>query len=193
VLVVGAASLALWGAFVMAQTVRHRDYFVDPQETGAELHEKPSNNLAIASLGLLFLSLTAVILLAKVLSPPLSRAIDAAGLPKALVGVVIAAIVLLPEGIAAVKSALADRLQNSVNLAVGSAIASIGLTIPTVAVLSVALGLPLHLGVADTGVTLLALTLFVSTLTLGTGRTNALFGVVHLVIFAVFLLVSAVP
>jgi Ca2+:H+ antiporter len=193
VLVVGAAALALWGAFVLAQTVRHRDYFIDPKDSGAEHHEKPSDRLALASLGLLVVALTAVILLAKVLSPPLTRAVDAAGLPKAFVGVVIAAIVLLPEGIAAVKSALADRLQNSVNLAVGSAIASIGLTIPTVAVLSVALGLPLHLGVAETGMALLALTLFVSTLTLGTGRTNALFGVVHLVIFAVFLLVSAAP
>ena len=112
---------------------------------------------------------------------------------KAFVGVVIAMLVLLPEGLAAVKSAMQNRLQNSINLALGSAIASIGLTIPTVALVSVLLKRQIALGVSPTDMTLLALTLYISALTLGTGRTSVLQGAVHLVIFAAFLLVSAVP
>lgn len=199
VIVVGAASLALWCGFVFVQTVRHRDYFLDlPPEadvsTPAEVHiDKPPNGVALISLGLLLLSLVVVVLLAKTLSYPLDRGIAAAGLPKAFVGVVIAAIVLLPEGIAAAKSAIRNQLQNSINLALGSAIASIGLTIPTVAVVSLVLGKDLVLGISSANMTLLALTLFVSTLTLGTGRTTVLQGQIHLVIFVVFLLVSAVP
>ncbi len=153
----------------------------------------PSNRITLASLALLLTSLVAVVLLAKVLSYPLDVGIAAARLPQAFVGVVIAVIVLLPEGLAAVKSALLNRLQNSINLALGSAIASIGLTIPTVAIVSLALDQQIALGVSPANMTLLILTLFVSTLTLGTGRTTVLQGVVHLVIFAAFLLVSAIP
>ncbi|HEY4193571.1 MAG TPA: ionic transporter y4hA [Mesorhizobium sp.] len=194
-LFIGAVSLVLWGVFVFVQTVRHRDYFLDAAEAETtELPvEKPSDRIAIACLGLLLLSLVAVILLAKVLSYPLDKAVAAAGLPQAFVGVVIAAIVLLPEGVAAAKSAVRNRLQNSINLALGSAIASIGLTIPTVAVVALLLKQDLILGVSPTNITLLVLTLFVGTLTLGTGRTTVLQGVIHLVIFTVFLLVSALP
>lgn len=195
VMSVGIVSLVLWGAFVFTQTIKHRDYFLDPaMGTGPHgTHDKPHNNVALASLALLVVSLVAVILLAKTLSKPLDSAISAAGLPQAFVGVVIAAIVLLPEGIAATKSARDNRLQNSLNLAVGSAIASIGLTIPVVAVLSVSMGMSLSLGVSQANMVLLVLTLFVSTLTLGTGRTTTLQGVIHLVIFAVFLLIAMVP
>jgi Ca2+:H+ antiporter len=145
------------------------------------------------SLGLLVISLAAVVLLAKTLSYPVDAAIRAAGLPKAFVGVVIALIVLLPEGLAAIKSALRNRLQNSINLALGSAIASIGLTIPTVALVSIVLNRQIALGVSPTDMTLLILTLYIAALTLGTGRTTVLQGAVHLVIFAAFMLVSAVP
>ena len=100
---------------------------------------------------------------------------------------------LLPEGIAAAKSAVKNQLQNSINLAIGSAIASIGLTIPAVAVVALLLDTNIVLGISSANMTLLALTLFVSNLTLGTGRTTVLHGVVHLVLFAAFLLVSAVP
>ncbi len=127
------------------------------------------------------------------LSYPVDVAIGAAGLPKASVGVVIALIVLMPEGLAAIKSALGNRLQNSINLALGSAIASIGLTIPTVALVSIVLNRQIALGVSQTDMTLLILTLYISALTLGTGRTTVLQGAVHLVIFAAFMLVSAVP
>ncbi len=195
---IGIMSLVLWAVFVFVQTIRHRDYFLDAAREPADDepepgHDKPSDRVAIASLALLLVSLTAVVLLAKVLSDPLDRAVAAIGLPKAFVGVVIAAVVLLPEGLAAANSALHNRLQNSINLAIGSAIASIGLTVPTVAVVALILNTNIVLGISPANMTLLALTLFVSTLTLGTGRTTVLHGAVHLVLFAAFLLVSAVP
>ncbi|KQV81409.1 ionic transporter y4hA [Rhizobium sp. Root1220] len=200
VMVIGAASLGLWAAFVFVQTVKHRDYFLDapvavnPQvKVAMPEPEKPSDRVSVASLALLLVSLTAVVLLAKVLSSALDQGVAAAGLPPAFVGVVIAAIVLLPEGMAAAKSALKNQLQNSINLALGSAIASIGLTVPTVAVVSLLINHDLALGISSANVTLLVLTLFVGTLTLGTGRTTVLQGEIHLVIFVVFLLVSAVP
>jgi len=193
-IVVGAVSLILYGVFVFVQTVRHRAYFLDV-EVGGALHpsDLPSARTAGASLVLLILSLVAVVLLAKVLSAPLDRAVAAAGLPHAVVGVVIAAVVLLPEGMASVKAALANRLQSSINLALGSAVASIGLTIPTVAVVAIVLDKSLVLGLSAENMVLLVLTLFVSTLTLGTGRTTVLQGAVHLVLFAVFLLFSVIP
>jgi Ca2+:H+ antiporter len=195
--VIGAVSLALYLTFVFVQTVRHRDYFLDivPPRGDMPVPEAdlPSNPVVAASLVLLIVALTAVVLLAKLLSAPVGSAILAAGLPQAFLGVVIAAIVLLPEGTAALKAAMANRLQNSMNLALGSAVASIGLTIPAVAVVSLVIDRPLVLGLSDEDMVLLMLTLFVSTLTLGTGRTTVLQGAVHLVIFAVFLLLSAVP
>ena len=194
--VIGLMSLALWCVFVFVQTIKHRDYFldrIDESDLAEAPHEVPSNVIAFLSLALLVVSLACVVLLAKVLSHPLDAGIAAVGLPKAFVGVVIAMLVLLPEGLAAVKSALHNRLQNSINLALGSAIASIGLTIPTVALVSVLLNRQIALGVSPTDMTLLALTLYISALTLGTGRTSVLQGAVHLVIFAAFLLVSAVP
>jgi Ca2+:H+ antiporter len=196
-IVIGAVSLALYLTFVFVQTVRHRDYFLEivPPRDDIPIHrvDLPSNRTAIASLVLLLVALTAVVLLAKILSVPIGGAILAAGLPQAMLGVVIAAVVLLPEGMAAIRAALGNRLQNSMNLALGSAVASIGLTIPTVAVVSLLIDRPLVLGLADEDMILLMLTLFVSTLTLGTGRTTVLHGAVHLVIFSVFILLSAVP
>jgi Ca2+:H+ antiporter len=194
---IGAVSVVLYGIFVFVQTIRHRNYFLevgeDALESGDAPHDKPSNKITAISAVLLVISLVAVVLLAKVLSGPLDRIVAMAGLPQAFVGVVIAAIVLLPEGLAAVKAALLNRLQSSINLALGSALASIALTIPTVAVVSLLLGQKLVLGLTPTSMVLLLLTLFVSTLTLGTGRTTVLQGAVHLVIFVVFVLMAAVP
>jgi Ca2+:H+ antiporter len=195
-LFVGTVSLVLYAVFIFVQTIKHRDYFLDAPidgEAPASHAVKPSNQTAVVSLLLLLVCLSAVVLLAKLLSYPLDKAIDAAGLPNAFVGVVIAAIVLLPESLAAGRAAVLNRLQNSINLALGSAIASIALTIPTVAVVSLILGQELVLGISSANVVLLTLTLFASTITLGTGRTTVLQGAVHLVIFAVFLMVSAVP
>jgi len=192
--VVGLVSLALYAVFVFVQTVRHRDFFLDlgDSDDGAD-EPSPSNRVTLASAVLLPLSLTAVILLAKLLSHPLEKAVQAAGLPQAVVGVVIAAVVLLPEGIASVRAALMNRLQSSVNLVLGSALASIGMTIPVVAAISVLLDRQLVLGLIPKDIVLLLLTLFVSGITLGTGRTTVLQGAVHLAIFAVFLLLSAIP
>jgi Ca2+:H+ antiporter len=134
-----------------------------------------------------------VVLLAKGLSKPLETAIAAAGLPRSLVGIVIAGIVLLPEGLAAVKEARIGRLQTSLNLALGSALATIGLTIPAVAVVSFLLGLPLALGLDPKGIVLLALTLFTASLSLARGRVTVLHGAVHLAIFAAYLLVTIIP
>jgi Ca2+:H+ antiporter len=193
-IVVGIVSLALYALFVFVQTVRHRDYFLDLADTEADADEPPpSNGVTLASAILLPLSLAAVILLAKLLSYPLEKAVQAAGLPQAVVGVVIAAVVLLPEGIASVRAALMNRLQSSVNLVLGSALASIGMTIPAVAALSVLMDRQLTLGLIGKDIVLLLLTLFVSTITLGTGRTTVLQGAVHLGIFAVFILLSAIP
>lgn len=131
--------------------------------------------------------------LAKILLKPLGHGVARTELPQAVVGVVIALVVLLPESLAAVRSALRDRLQNSLNLALGSAIASIGLTIPSVAIASLAIGMPVALGLDPASMALLALTLFISTLTLGTERTTVLRGASHLAIFVVFPLIATVP
>jgi Ca2+:H+ antiporter len=189
------ASLALWAVFVFVQTVRHRDYFLPPSELGDEaLHAPPpSVGLAWASFGLLLVSLLAVIGLAKTLSPTIERVVAAAGLPPTVIGIVIAMLVLAPETWAAVRAARSDRLQTSLNLALGSALASIGLTIPAVAILSIALERPLRLGLAPKDLVLLALTFAVGAITLGTGRTNVLQGAVHLLIFAAFLFLAIVP
>ncbi len=106
---------------------------------------------------------------------------------------IVAGLVLLPESVAAVRAALANRLQTSLNLGLGSALATIGLTIPAVAALSLASGLPIALGLDAKSTVLLFLTLIVATLSLGTGRTTVLQGAVHLVIFAVYLFTTVVP
>lgn len=127
------------------------------------------------------------------LAPSIEAGVAAAGAPKALVGIIIAAVVLLPEGLAALRAARANRLQTSLNLALGSALASIGLTIPAVAIVSLSTGLTLTLGIDMKSSVLLLLSLFVTSQSLGTGRTTVLQGVVLLVIFAVYLFTTIVP
>jgi Ca2+:H+ antiporter len=189
------ASVALWAVFVFVQTIRHRDYFLPAVDKANEqVHAHPPTNAqAWASFALLLVSLVAVVGLAKVLSPAIERAIAAAGAPRTVLGIAIAMLVLLPETWAAVRAARADRLQTSMNLALGSALASIGLTIPVVAVASVTLDIPLTLGLEPKDIVLLALTFVVGAITLGTGRTNVMQGAVHLVIFAAFLFLALVP
>ncbi|SJM28448.1 putative ionic transporter y4hA [Mesorhizobium delmotii] len=189
----GIVSLVLYVSFVFVQTVRHRDYFL-PLEADEDAHAPtPSNRTAAVSLALLLVALVAVVGLAKALTPTVEAGIDWVGVPKAVVGIVIAAVVLLPELLAALRAAQANRLQTSLNLALGSILAAIGLTIPAVALVSIVLGQPLALGLDDKDQVLLTLTLIVSVITLGTGRTTVLQGIVHLVIFAVFLFFAAVP
>jgi Ca2+:H+ antiporter len=183
----------LYGVFVFVQTVRHRDYFLI-NVADEDVHaEPPSAGVALLSGGLLVVCLVAVVLLAKKLSPVVEEAVRNAGAPEAVVGIVIAALVLLPEGLAALRAARLDRLQTSLNLALGSALASIGLTIPTVAAVFLWNGRPLALGINGLDTVLLSLTLLVGTLTLGTGRTTILQGTVHLALFATYLFLSIVP
>jgi Ca2+:H+ antiporter len=189
---VGAVSLGLYALFVFVQTVRHRADFVIEYASAGE-GEKPTTRTTILSAILLVFSLGVVILLAKTLSPIVEAGVVRAGLPLAVVGVVIATLVLLPEGLTAMKAARRNRLQTSLNASLGSAAASIGLTIPIVGAASIYLDKPLILGLGPEDMVLLILTLFVSTLTFATGRTTVLQGAVHLVIFGVFLFLTAVP
>ena len=190
----GIVSLVLYGAFVFVQTVRHRDYFLPPVRGDEDAHAAPpTSRAALASLALLIVALIAVVGLAKSLSPTLEAAVAGIGAPKAVVGIMIAGLVLLPEGLAALRAARLNRLQTSMNLALGSALASIGLTVPAVAAVSILLGQPLALGLGPKEIVLLVLTLLVSVITLGTGRTTLLQGIVHLVIFAAFLFLAVVP
>jgi Ca2+:H+ antiporter len=190
----GIVSIVLYASFVFVQTVRHRDFFLPPVRGDEEAHAAPPSNAAtIASVALLLVALAAVVGLAKSLSPALEELVFQAGAPKAVVGIAIAALVLMPEGLAAYRAAKLDRLQTSMNLALGSALASIGLTIPAVAAVAIVTGHPLQLGLAPKEATLLGLTLLVSVVTLGTGRTTILQGIVHLSIFAAFLFYAFVP
>ncbi len=190
----GTISLILYGSFVFIQTVRHRDYFLPVDREDEESHAPPpSNTTAVVSAGLLLAALVAIVGLAKSLTPTLEIGLARLDVPKGVVGIVIAALVLLPEGLAALRAARSNRLQTSLNLALGSALASIGLTIPAVAVVSIALGHPLELGLGEKDQVLLALTLLVGVITLGTGRTTILQGIVHLVIFAAFLFFAVIP
>jgi Ca2+:H+ antiporter len=194
----GIASLTLYGVFVFVQTVRHRDYFLPALSADGgdniESHAPPPPTwVAWSSLGLLLLSLVGVVGLAKALAPALEAGVAAIGAPKAAAGVVIAMIVLLPETGAAVRAALGNRMQSSLNLALGSGLASIGLTIPVVAAVSALFPFPLVLGLPPSQIVLLMLSLIVGTLTLGSGRATVMQGAVHLVIFAAFLFLAVVP
>lgn len=193
---VAAFALILYLTFVFVQAVSNRDYFLpkDVAHDQPEAHAPPpSSKTAWIAFTALLISLSAVVLLAKALSKPLEEAVSAIGAPLALVGISIAAIVLLPESVAAVRAANANRLQTSLNLALGSALATIGLTIPAVAVVSHLYGLPLTLGLDSKGIVLLALTLFVAALSLARGRTTMLHGAVHLTIFAAYLVLTVLP
>jgi Ca2+:H+ antiporter len=190
----GITSLALYGVFVFVQTVRHRDYFLPVGQHDEDSHaDTPPNWVAWTSLGLLLLSLVGVVGLAKTLAPALDAAVAGAGLPHAVAGVVIALIVLLPETGAAVRAARGNRMQSSLNLALGSGLASIGLTIPVVAALSPVFPFALVLGLPPMQIVLLVLTLIISMLTLGSGRATVMQGAVHLVLFASFLFLTVVP
>lgn len=193
----GIASFSLYGAFIFFQTVSHRDYYLpkaEDQKTDSDAHaDKPSNLKTATSLVLLLISLAVVVGLAEALNPAIEAGVKAAGAPKTVVGIAIAMLVLLPEGYAAVRAARANRLQSSLNLALGSALASIGLTIPAVAAFAISFNLPLSLGISNLNMTLMYLSFFIGALTLAIGRTTLLQGVVHLIIFFEFLFLSLVP
>jgi len=190
---VAVISLVVYATFVGAQTIRHRDHFLNPEEHD-RAHEAPVARAKAGAAGvMLAAALVAVVLLAKALSPSIEAGVAAAGAPQAMVGIIIAALVLAPEGFSALRAARVNRVQTSLNLAIGSALATIGLTIPAVAVTALAMDLHLELGLSMRGTVLLALTLLVASLTLGTGRTTMVQGVIHLVIFATWLFTTLVP
>jgi Ca2+:H+ antiporter len=192
------ASLALYVIFVITQTVRHRDFFLPLTSAGdvveAEDHaDPPSSRRTLASLGLLLIALVAVVGLAKVETPAIAASIAAIGFPPSFVGVVIALLVLAPETLAAARAASRDRIQTSLNLAFGSAMASIGLTIPGVAIASIWLQGPLVLGLDAIQMVLLAVTVVVAIVTVVPGRATRLHGAVHLVLLAAFLFLAVNP
>jgi Ca2+:H+ antiporter len=192
---VAVVTLVIYGAFVFTQTVGHRQYFLQEDESD-ELTQHaapPSNAVTALSSVLLLMCLAAVVLLAKKLAPTLEAAVLRMGAPNALVGVIIAGIVLLPEALAALRAARANRLQTSLNLALGSALASIGLTIPAVSFVSLYMNSHLRLGIDAKSSLLLMLSLFVAVVALRTGRTIILHGVVLLTVFVVYLFMTIVP
>jgi Ca2+:H+ antiporter len=187
-------SAALWAVYVFIQTVRHRDYFLPTHASKEDEHAPPpTNREAVASFGLLIVSLVAVVGLAKILSPLIESTLVRAGAPSAVLGILIAMLVLMPEGFAAIRAARANRLQTSMNLAIGSALASIGLTIPVVAFASIVLDIPLVLGLGQKDLVMLVVTFLVSIITLASGRTHMMQGAVHLVLFATFVFLAFVP
>ncbi len=196
---VSIACLVIYGGFLLTQTVRHRDYFLSSAEDAdndgdVAIHDtNVSKKTALVSLVFLILCLGIVVLLAKKLSPTIENIILSANLPQSLVGVVIATVVLLPEGIAAFQAARKNRLQTSLNLALGSALASIGLTIPSVAVVCNILDLELQLGLDIKATMLLGLSIFTVMLVLSKGKTNLLYGIVLLVNLCAYLFTIVFP
>lgn len=192
---VSLLGILLYGSFLLAQMTRHRDDFVDAlASAGHGEHAGVSGGFA-ASLVLLIVGLIGIVLLAEYVAAGIEQGLAALEVPQsdAIVGAFIATLVLLPESISAIKASYRNELQRSLNVALGSACATIGLTIPVVAAASLITGRGLTLGLDMGDVVLLVLALAVSMVSFGTGRTNALTGGVHLVIFVAYLLLIAVP
>ncbi|MDR6568969.1 Ca2+:H+ antiporter [Chitinophaga ginsengisegetis] len=193
---VAIISLVLYGGFVAVQTVRHRDYFLpkDAAPGDEDTHAAPPSGLTTTvSLVFLLIALAVVVLLSKKLSPVIETIVVNLGAPKSLVGVIIAAVILLPEGLAAIRAASQNRLQTSLNLALGSALASIGLTIPAVAIVAHTLDFRITLGIDAKSTLLLILSLFTISISFNAGKTNILQGIVLLVILATYLFITVVP
>jgi Ca2+:H+ antiporter len=190
---VSVATILLYGVFLYTQTVRHRDYFVAEQTNVDQDGPQASNKTIMISTALLLISLLAVVLLAKKFSQVVDASAALIGAPPAFAGILVALLILLPEGVAAIAAARRNDLQKSINLALGSSLATIGLTVPAVAIAAYELDRQLVLGLPPQEMVLLALTLLLAMLTLGSGRTNILFGLVHLVVFAIFMFLVFVP
>ncbi|MBW3520569.1 MULTISPECIES: calcium:proton antiporter [unclassified Chryseobacterium] len=189
---VSIACLVIYGVFLMVQTVRHRSYFV-PADGNAEEHFVPNTTQAIVSFLLLVVCLIIVVLMAKGLSKTIEDMVQSMGAPKSLVGVIIAAVVLLPEGVAAIRAARNNQIQSSLNLALGSALASIGLSIPAISAVSIMYDIPLVLGLDKKDIILLTLSVFIVMLSLSRGKTNILYGTVLLVNLAAYIFTVIVP
>ncbi len=191
---ISIACLVIYGTFLMVQTVRHRNFFIVEEENHT-VHEADPPTLAktMVSLVLLIIGLAVVIFMAKGLSPAIENFVQIIGAPHALVGVIIATVVLLPEGLAAIRAARNNQIQSSINLGLGSALASVGLTIPAVSVVCILYDIPFVLGLDLKSIILLALSICVVMLSLSRGKTNMLYGVVLLVILASYVFTVIVP
>ncbi len=198
------SAAVVYGVFVVVQTVRHRWMFLDPEALVDEgdddlAHARPQGALPwarremLGNAALLVVSLVGVVGLAKTLSPSIEDGVEWAGAPQSFVGVVIALMVLLPESVAALRAARRGEMQTSLNLSLGSALASIGLTIPAIAIASIWLDGPITLGLGPKEIVLLALTAAISALTFGSGRATVLQGAQHLAVFAAFVFLAIVP
>lgn len=189
------ACLVIYGSFLFAQTKGYRQYFLtNGGDDEAKTHPIEINNKTFyTSMIFLLVSLGIVVLLAKTLSPTIETIIIGYNLPKSLVGVIIAIIILLPEAIAAIIAARKNRLQTSLNLALGSALASIGLTIPSVAAVCIAMNMPIVLGLDIKSIVLLALSVFTVMLSLSKGKSNIVYGVVLLVNLFAFMFLMIYP
>src|SRR6202051_2818245 len=190
---VSVVTVLLYGVFLYNQTIRHRSFFVGAAAAAAGDAPPPSDRMLGFSIALLLVSLLAVVLLAKKFSQVVDFATLRIGAPPAFAGVLVALLILLPESVAAIAAARKNDLQKGMNLALGSSLATLGLTIPAVAVAAYALDKQLVLGLNEQEMVLLVMTLLLSMLTFGTGRTNILFGLVHMVVFAVFVFMQFVP
>ena len=183
------ASVGLYGAFLIAQTLRHRGYF-QMQEV-ADDHPQDHHGLVLRSIGfhvtLLLANMLPIILLSKSMAKLIDYEISALGAPVALGGVIIAVLVLAPEGLAAVKSALDDRLQRSINICLGSALATIGMTVPAILIIGMATDSKVVLGLGPVNSVLFVTTAVVSVVTLSGRKTNVIHGVVHLILFLAYL------
>lgn len=188
---------ALYCTAIFIQTIKHRDYFLPlnvSDQMNINIHANPPRtSKAVASFLLLMFSLILVVFLAKELRSTINLVIEYIHAPPILLGIIIAALVLMPESYAAIRASLANRLQTSLNLALGSVLASIGLSVPTVILVALTFDLPLFLGINNTNLVLFMLTIMVSTLTLATGRTTMLHGAIHIILFACYLFMSIVP
>ncbi|MGH8633725.1 MAG: calcium:proton antiporter [Burkholderiales bacterium] len=181
-------SVALYGVFLTIQNLRHRDYFIAPGASGKRHSHVEGFRSSPFHGSLLIAHLLPVVLLAKQLAVPINHGIHALQAPAALGGLLVSTLVLLPESVGAVRAALANELQRSVNLLLGSVVATISLTIPAVLVIGFVTGQEVVLGLLPTDMVLLVLTLAVSTLTFASARTNVLLGAVHLLLFLAYLM-----
>lgn len=190
---VSIVTLVLYGLFIYTQTVLHRDFFIVESDEEAAGHAAASGSELVVSVVLLLVSLLTVVLLAKKFSLVVDAGAAAINAPPAFAGVVVALLVLLPESVAALSASRKNDLQKSINLALGSSLATIGLTVPAVATVTYILGKPLVLGLDPRDIVLLIMTFLVSMLSFATGRSNVLFGIIHLLMFAVFMFLVLVP
>src|SRR5437870_10558934 len=189
-------SLLLYAIFLLIQTVRHRYYFVQSKHLPVAAHSPhhPFQERSTAfHAAMLLLYLVTVILLAEKFAIPLDNSIEKFDMPQAFGGAIIAALVLSPEGLGAIRASLQNQLQRSINILFGSVLATIGLTIPAVLTIGLITKRSVTLGVQGGNLPLLLLTLAVSVVTFTSGRTNVLQGCIHLLLFAVFVLLIFAP